>query len=97
MGGFGIHLLRGRGDCDWVIFVVYECIWNAFVVLLGLSTFVYGLPGLSSALGFMLIPGTCFLIGNGEGELKHTTFSSLLHFSVFCLYFSPASPSYIVP
>ena len=73
------------GACASVSLVLRECIWNAPVV-----SFV--LPGFDNtgSLGFPprrevppWVTVSCFLAGNREAELKPTTFSSFLLFSVF--------------
>ena len=77
--------MEGQGARARVILVVRECIWNALVVLLGLPIHI-------------LMTVSRFHAGYMEGELKPTTFFSLLLFRVllsFLFYHPP--PSDILP
>ena len=90
MEGVWVHWVGVRWHRDRVILVVREFIWNAFVVLLVLSTFddtgslgypsrrVVYRPSVST-----LVTASHVLAGNMEAELKSATFSSLLLFNVF--------------
>ena len=88
-GSLGLFV-GGQGVRIRVILFVRECIWNTVVVLLGLPTFddtdFLGYPPrwvIYHPSGSTLVTASRFLPGNRELELKPTTFSSLLLFSVF--------------
>ena len=90
VGGVWVHLSEDQEVRDHVILVVRECIWNALVILLDLPTFddtgSLGYPPrcvIYHPLGSTLVTVSRLLVGNGESELKLTTFSSFLLFSVF--------------
>ena len=88
--GWGGQVARAR-----VILFLRECIWNAPAVSLVLpaldNTGFLGSPPRqvvypSGSMVLTWVTASRFLAGNGEAELKPTTFSSLLLFRV-CLSF----------
>ena len=85
-------MLGRLGSRARLILVLRECIWNVAAALLVLPTFD-DTDSLGSFPRQVIYPPGCmvlpwvtafrFLAGNGESELKSTTFSSLLLFRVF--------------
>ena len=86
-----------------VLFLFYECIWNAPAASLVLQTFAdtgsLGPPPRQVLYhpGYTLANFLSFPCGKREVELKLTNFSSLLLFRVFLSFVFSSAPSDIVP
>ena len=94
MEGTWVQLLECQGGRARVFLVLRECIWGVPTVSLAVTDFEdtgsLGSPPCQVVYSprSMVLPWVtvlCFLTGNREAELTHTTFSSFLLFHVFLL------------